>query len=221
MVHLRDGAVVAVDSPGSPGAETLLLGSGRIGARDWTAALVGSVEAGSLEAALVARGAIGPAEVRAFALAALRDGAFAVAAGEVESCDFVSESADVPALPVAGGVEVDLLLTETARRLNAVAALPVPVAPYRDRVVPAGGVDAGALTAERREILAHATGRRTVRDMAFAVGRSLYPVTVEISRMLGEGVLEIASPVASFTFSHGDLAALRPRAEMSEAGRPV
>ncbi|WP_143035954.1 hypothetical protein [Lentzea fradiae] len=221
MFHLRDGAVVAVDSPGSPAAETLLLSSGRVGARDWAAALVASVEAGSVQAALVGRGVIGPAEVRAFALAAVRDGAFAVAAGEVESCEVAAEPGDVPALPVAGGVEPESLLAETARRLDAVASLPVPVAPYRDRVVPAGGVDPAVLTAERREVVFHATGRRTVRDVAFAVGRSLYPVTVEISRMLGEGVLEIASPRDSFTFSHGDLTALRARAEMREAGRPV
>ncbi|MFD9698357.1 hypothetical protein [Lentzea sp. NPDC059081] len=217
VFHLRDGAVLAVDSPGSPGAETLLVGSGRVTAEDWTAALVDSVEARSLRAALVARGIVGQAEARALALAAVQDGAFAVAAGEVENCDVIDD-ADVPLLPVADGVGADLLLAETARRLDAVASLAVPLSPYRDRVVP--GREAAGLTAERREIVAHATGRRTARDVAFAVGRGLYPVTVEMSRMLGEGVLEIASPVASFSFSHGGLTALRPREELSEAGRP-
>ncbi|HEX7303994.1 hypothetical protein [Lentzea sp.] len=218
LFHLRDGAVVAVDSPGSPGAETLLVGSGRVGAEDWVAALVDSVGTRSLQAALAARGIVGPAEAQALALAAVRDGAFAVAAGQVECCDVVDDVADGPPLPVAGGVDVDGLLSETARRLDAVASLAVPLSPYRDRVVP--GRAAAGLTPERREIVAHATGRRNVRDLAFAVGRGLYPVTVEISRMLGEGVLEFASPVASFSFSHGDLATLRPRSEPSGAGRP-
>jgi hypothetical protein len=219
LFHLCDGVVIAVDSPGSPGVETLLVNSGRVGAEDWGAALVGSVEARSLQAALVGRGVIGPAEVRAFALAALLDGAFAVAAGEVAECDVVGDSAEVPLLPVDGGVELDLLLAETARRLDAVASLAVVLSPYRDRVVPAREV--AGLAAERREIVAHASGRRNVRDVAFAVGRGLYPVTVEISRMIGAGVLEIASPDVSFSFSRGGLASLRPRAELSEAGRSV
>ncbi|MFD5827843.1 hypothetical protein [Lentzea sp. NPDC060358] len=218
LFHLRDGAVIAIDSPGSPGAETLLVGSGRIGAQDWAAALADSVAAGSLQAALAARGLLRPVEARALALALVQDGAFAVAAGEVEEHDVVDDLGDVPLLPVAGGVEVGLLLSETARRLDAVASLAVPVEPYRDRVVP--GREVAGPAAERREVVLHATGRRTVRDIAFAVGRSLYPVTVEISRMLGGGVLEIASPVASFSFSHGGLAALRSRAELADAGRP-
>lgn len=219
LFHLRDGVVIAVDSPGSPGADTLLLSSGRISAEDWTAALVESVGTRSVRAALVARGSVGSAEVEVVALAALQDAAFAVAAGDIEQCVVSGDSAEVTPLAVDEGIGPDLLLSETARRLDVVASLPVPVSPYRDRVVAVSGV--GVSTAERREIVAHATGRRTARDIAFAVGRGVYPVVVEISRMLSEELLEIASPATSFSFSHGDLTSLRPRAEVTEVERPV
>ncbi|MGW4213105.1 hypothetical protein ACWEIJ_34330 [Lentzea sp. NPDC004789] len=211
LFHLSGGVVIAVDSPGSPGVETLLLTSGRISAESWAAALAESVQKRSLQEVLVARGNIGAAEAQVLAAAALRDGAFAVAVGDVERC-VVDESADEPLLPVTDGLAPDVLLSQTGRRLDAVASLPIPLSPYRDRVVAASGAESADSTAERREIIAHATGRRSARDIAFAVGRGLYPVTVEVSRMLGEGVLEIASPAASFSFAHGSLASLHARA---------
>lgn len=211
---MRDGAVVAVESPGSPGADALLLSSGMIGQSDWTAALVDSVELRSLEAALVSRG-IGATEVQGIATATVHDGTFAVAAGDVERC-FVDESVDQPLLPASIGVAPDVLLTETALKLDALAS----VSPYRDRVVAAPG-HCGS-TEEEREIIALATGRRNARDMAFALGRGLHPVTVAIARMLGDGLLEIAPPDTSFSFSHWGLAALRPRtgAELLPHPRP-
>ncbi|MGW6935305.1 hypothetical protein ACWGE0_34955 [Lentzea sp. NPDC054927] len=210
LFHLRDGLVVAVDSPGSPGLETLLLSSGRIEESDWTAALVESVETRSLQAALLSRG-ISSTEVQDLITAVMLDGAFATAAGEIEEC-LVDESIDHPLLAASDGVAPDLLLSETARRLDAVAALPLSLSPHRDRVVAVGGTETAGLNEEQQEIIAHATGRRTARDMAFALGRSLYPVTVEISRMLGDGLLEIAPPATSSSCTHWGLTSLRPRA---------
>src|SRR4051794_22669402 len=60
-----------------------------------------------------------------------RDGAFAIAVGGVERC-FVDESIDRVPLPVCEGVVPDLLLAETARRLDVVASLPYALSPYRD-----------------------------------------------------------------------------------------
>lgn len=177
LFHLRDGAVIAVDSPGSPGA-------GRTGEREWTEALM--------------------------------DGAFATAAGEIERC-FVDDSVDRPLLPASDGIAPDLLLSETASRLDAVASLTFPLSPYRDRVMDTCTTEPGTLTAERRGIIAHATGRRNARDIAFALDRNLYPVTVEISRMLGDGLLEIATPETSFSCSHWGLTSLRPRAATGQS----
>jgi hypothetical protein len=152
-------------------------------------------------------------------VADVRDGAFAIAAGEVERY-FFDESIDRPLLSAQEGIALDLLLSETARRLDVLASLPFSLSPYRDRVVAARGTESATLTAGRREIIAHATGRRTSRDLAFVLGRSLYPVTVEISRMLGDGLLEIAPPATSFSFSHWGLTSLRPRSAATRtAGR--
>lgn len=69
--------------------------------------------------------------------------------------------------------------------------MPYPVRPERERPLP------GALsrTADRlgpiqRELLTHADGRRTARDLAFRTGRGVYTVTVAVARMLAEGLLE-------------------------------
>jgi hypothetical protein len=102
--------------------------------------------------------------------------------------------------------------------LDVIASLPFSLSPYRDRVVAACEADPATLTAEQRQIIAHATGRRTARDVAFALGRGLYPVTVEICRMLGDDLLKIAPPAVSFDFSHWGLTSLRPRAEV---GKPA
>ncbi|MFD4671781.1 hypothetical protein ACFWNN_18755 [Lentzea sp. NPDC058450] len=204
LFHLHDGAVVGVDSPGSPGIETLLRRSGRIKENDWIAALVSSVKMRSLHAALVGRGVIGSAEIQRCAAGAIRDGTFAVVVDEIERC-FLDESADRPLLPARNGISVDLLLSETTGLLKGVAGLPRAVSPYRDRLV---ATDKKAATEEQWEIMALATGRRTARDLAFSLGRGLHPVTVEVSRMLGTGLLEIAAPATS---SRWGLTRLRPR----------
>lgn len=214
LFHLREGVVVTVDSPGAPGAEALLRRSGRISEGDWTAALRLSAEDGSPWADLVARGCIGSAGLQAIAMMVAQDSTFAVAVGGVDDC-VVDD--DIPAselLPVAGGVDPRDLLREAARRLDGLGSLPFDLSPYRERVVHAAGFDpsATALTADRRDILEHASGRRSARDIAFLVGRGVYPVTVEISRMLAEGILEIA-PSAEPVTSSKRIGSLRPRHE--------
>jgi hypothetical protein len=102
------------------------------------------------------------------------------------------------------------LLQDAVRRLTALAALPHPVHPDRERPVRSG--TAGGSGALRREVLAHADGRSTARDLAFRIGRGVYTVTVEVARMLEEGLLVCAgppAPVAVRSLLDGD--ELRPR----------
>jgi hypothetical protein len=220
LFQLCDGAVIAVDSPGSPGADTLLLRSGRISEGDWSEALRGSADTRSCQAALVAQGSVGSTELQVVAMAAMQDGVFATVAGDIDEFVVADEFIDVP-LPTSDGVAPDLLLAETARRLDALASLPFPLSPYRERVVPAYGTEPPLLlTAGRREIIAHATGRRNARDIAFAVGRSVYPVTVEISRMLSEDLLEIVPAETSIGSSRWGFTSLRPRGEIERTVDP-
>ncbi|WP_338700038.1 hypothetical protein V2W30_25350 [Streptomyces sp. Q6] len=80
-LHLRSGLVVAVESPGAPGPETLLLRSGRVSDEQWTA-LVREADGSPWPAAgLVAHGYVGAAQLRVICLLAMRDAAFGIIAG--------------------------------------------------------------------------------------------------------------------------------------------
>lgn len=195
VFHLRHGAVVGVDSPGAPGADALLLRSGRLSETEWTAALSAGAQARSYQAQPADGERLGPTAWKVLCLMAARDAAFATAAGTVQEYGLAGEPADV-LMPLEPGIDPDSLLRETARRLDALAALPVRVSPHRERVAPVPGMglrERSALVPVRQEILGHANGRRSARDIAFIAGRSVYPVTVEISRMLGEGLVEVVS----------------------------
>lgn len=195
--------MVAVDSAGAPGAEALLLRSGRISEDDWTTALRDGIDND-----IAALGGIGGAGLRVVAEMAARDAAFAIAAGSLDGQD-VDQTVREVLLPVAGGIAPFDLIDETGRRLDALDRLPVTISPYQERVVPVPEYEHD-LPAKQREIVTNATGRRTARDIAFAVGRGVYPVTVEISRMLAAGILQIA-PSAPRTTSRARIQSLRPR----------
>jgi hypothetical protein len=170
VVNFRDGAVIAVHSPGAPGVAMLHEGPlDRVGA-------------------------------------AMADAAFAIAVGGI-SHYLVDDTADVLS-PTSAGISPSRLLGQVAVRLAVLAASPCPVSPYRERPVPTGRVEPAA---ELREIVTHATGRRTARDIAFAIGRGVHSVTVDVARLLGEDVLAI-TPADTFTGRvHHPAAALRPR----------
>ena len=201
--------MVAVDSPGTPGVEAILLRSGRVSEDDWTAALRDGAESG--QAGLVARGVVGAAALQVTAMMVTQDSAFAIAAGDVDECSVEDgDAGDVP-LPLADGMVPSDLVRETVRRLDALASL--PFSPYRERFLPVGDV---SLPQGWREIVDRANGRRSARDIAFAVGRGIYPVTVEVARMVGAGVLEVvAAPEAVATTR---LEALRPRRSAADDG---
>ncbi|WP_290049602.1 hypothetical protein [Amycolatopsis solani] len=210
VFHLREGAVVAINSPGAPGTDALLLRSGRIREEDWSAVLRagGTVPLGDL----LADAGIGAAELRLITTMAAQDGAFAVVAGTIDEYAVDPRPLDVP-VPVSPGLDLDRLLTETRRRIDALAALPTPVSPYRERLVPVPAAPAPSRT--RRDIVACANGRRCARDIAFLLGRNVFPVTVEVSRLIGDGLLAIAEGVPPGT--GGPHRPLRPRDPAPEA----
>ncbi|MFI1730722.1 MarR family transcriptional regulator [Streptomyces acidicola] len=229
--HLRGGLVVAVESPGAPGPEALLLRSGRISGEQWDGLLREPGAGRWPEAGLVAHGYAGAAQLRVVRMMALQDAVFAVVAGRVDGVEPLAEpsgsgsgsgsgpgtgrqdavfavvagrvdgveplaepsgsgSGSGPVAPVVIGESPLRLLQEATRKLTALAALPCPVLPDRERPLPAPGTDADdpRVPPARRELLTHADGRRTARDLAFTTGRGVYPVTVELARMLAEGL---------------------------------
>ncbi|MFF4502111.1 MarR family transcriptional regulator [Streptomyces sp. NPDC001401] len=188
ILHLRGGLVVAAESPGAPGPETLLLRSGRVNGEQWAGLVREAGGARWPAAGLIAHGYAGAAQLRVVCVMALQDAAFAILAGRVDGCE-PAENAVEPPAPVAVGEPPARLLEDAARKLAALAALPHPVHPDRERPVPAAQFNV-PLTALQRALLDHADGRRTARDLAFRTGRGVYTVTVEVARMLGEGLLE-------------------------------
>ncbi|MEU1475564.1 MarR family transcriptional regulator [Streptomyces sp. NPDC001668] len=206
--HFGDGRVVAVESPGAPGPEALLLRSGRVSGEQWAELVRESGGSRWPATALIAHGYAGAAQLRVVCALALHDAAFAMAAGRVEECERLATAEPFAQVPL--GEPPLRLLQDALRRLTALAALPHPVHPDRERPVRSGtGNASGAL---RRELLTHADGRSTARDLAFRVGRGVYTVTVEVARMLDEGLLVCAGPPAAVvvrSLPGGD--ELRPR----------
>ncbi|MHB9859377.1 MarR family transcriptional regulator [Streptomyces sp. YIM S03343] len=194
--RLRNGLVVAAETPGAPGPETLLLRSGRVTGEQWAELVRESGGSRWPADGLIAHGYAGAAQLRVVCVLALQDAAFAIAAGQIDGCIRIdpTDPAEQPRLAesllasVAVGEGPFRLLQDAARRLGAVASLPYPVHPDRERPVP--GAPLRQLSGFQAELLIHADGRRTARDLAFRCGRGVYTVTVEVGRMLAEGLLE-------------------------------
>jgi hypothetical protein len=214
VFHFRDGLVVAVESPGAPGPEARMLRSGRISGEQWAELVREAGGASWPETELVAHGYVGAAQLRVVCMMALQDAVFAVVAGRVDGCERLGASE--PLAPVAVGEAPGRLLQDAARKLAAVAALPYPVRPDRERPAPASGADllCVRLSCAQRELLAYADGRRTARDIAFVTGRAVYTVTVGMARMIGEGLLERTDetePATPITFHLPPTGALHRR----------
>ncbi len=197
-IHLVDGRVVGIETPGAPGPEVLLLRSRRVSEPDWDVAFAAAAVArGPLRAELVKNGLIGSGELEALLWTAVADSMFVLASGAVD--DYRAEPGPVElVLPLDPGAEADWLLAETARRLQVLASL--PARPDRDRIVAVSGAEEprGRFGERQGEILALADGRRTPRDLAFALGRGVYPTLLQLARMHEAGLLVTTSYRAGF-----------------------
>jgi hypothetical protein len=212
MLHLADGRVVAVDTPGAPGPEVILLRSGRVPESGWAAAFTAAAADGRMRAELVRRGLIGNGELEAVLLAALADGMFALSSGQVDECR-LDQLAVACLLPLEPPADARWLLAETSRRQHVVASMPNPVAHDRDRVTRGPSAAPGAtLDTRQDDILALANGRRTARDMAFVLGCGVYALTLEFARMHDRGLLAVGS--------RRSFAAAQPNRPGSEADLP-
>ncbi|MGI5457879.1 hypothetical protein ACQEWB_32830 [Streptomyces sp. CA-249302] len=185
-IHLRDGLVGAVETPGAPTVTSTLLASGRIGDDDWLAACAAEPDADRLGGRLVATGLIGAAELDVVCAAAAFDGAFAMALSPPGERELGERE---PALVAGRGVEPRLLSQETARRMAVLSrswgppgeltrVRPVPVAAAGPRLLP-----------RQQDVLDSANGRRTARDIAFALGRGLYAVMLDLVRLEALGLV--------------------------------
>lgn len=198
-IHLADGLVTAVDTAGAPGPEVLLLRSRRVTESRWDAAFAAAA-AGSrpLSAELIMREMVGAGELEALLLTALADAIFVLASGTVDEYRAEPGPSD-GGLVLAPGAEAAGLLAEASRRLKVLASLPFPAVDRRERLVAAPrAVRPGIrLGAGQDEILALADGRRTARDLAFALGSGVYATTLRLAEMHAAGLLVTASAPAA------------------------
>jgi hypothetical protein len=188
-VHLAGGLVVALETPGAPGPQVLLLRSRRVSEAGWDEAFAAAAAAGRpVSAELTARKLTGAGELEALLRLALADAMFALASGTVEEYRAEPGHVDV-VLPLEPGAEAPWLLAEAARRVRVLASMPggtdrgrVMAAPgiLKAGIWPGGGQD---------EILALADGRRTARDIAFALGCGVYATRLQLAWMYQAGLL--------------------------------
>lgn len=167
--HMFGGRIVVVDSPGAPGIRDLLMRPGRL--------------------------STGMADLRVVAMMAALDGAFAIAAGWLGSCYWQDPPNPPPIPPPMPGIDPGWLLLETERRLRALAH--GRVSPHRNHLSlteRGRALLAGPVQGQWQDILLWVNGRRSCRDIALQLSRSLYAVTVEVVRMLDADILIITAP---------------------------
>jgi hypothetical protein len=194
-VYLADGDISGCETPGAPSLEVILLRSLRVSEADWNAAFTAAAVAGRpLTAELVGQGLLGAGETEALLRTALADAMFAVLSGTVDGWTEAT-AADCP-LPLTPPAKPGWLLAENTRRGQALAGFTGPLISGRDRVTAVPGAERAGRRGPgpgQGEILALANGRRTIRDLAFALGCGLYETMLEMSRMRAANLVEITA----------------------------
>ncbi|GAA0416790.1 hypothetical protein Acor_63910 [Acrocarpospora corrugata] len=197
-VFLRDGLVVAASTPASPGPESLLLRSGRISEEAWNLAFTAGAPSGHLAAELVGQSAIGSAGLEVVCLSAIFDAVYAMELFGVETCEPETTGPNglLPPLPVLPGITTDRLVRDLSRRMAMTAAWAEIGVTAHSRPVAHHPIAEPQLQAEkiRHDVLTKSNGRRTPRDIAFALGQGLYVIMQEIASLAEAGLLEPSPP---------------------------
>ncbi|MGW1626183.1 hypothetical protein [Streptomyces sp. NPDC002172] len=219
VIHVRDGMVVGMETPGAPGVEVLLLKSHRITEDDWTAARATGADPARLALELVAEGLLGAAELEITGQAALFDAAFALALTTPDGWEVTDPR---PLLDTGVAVPPDRLVTENTRRIRLLANERGATARFaRDRLEPAPAArdprQTARLSPRHRNLMAVADGRRTPRDIAFTLGRGLFAVMLDLRDLLALGLLQ---PPSATPAGRPSTAPRTPPAPPTAAPRP-
>ena len=192
-IHLAGGQVAAIETSGAPSPEVLLLRSHRVTESGWDEAFAAAAASGGpMDAALVRRELVGSGELEGLLRTALADAMFVMASGTVE--EYRAEPGPVDfILPLEPGAEPDGLLAEATRRIRILASMPFRHDHDKIVAVPRVAQSGARLGDGQDEILALADGRRTARDLAFALGRGVYATMLQLARMRQAGLLATVS----------------------------
>ncbi|MFF8018701.1 hypothetical protein [Streptomyces sp. NPDC007929] len=188
-IHLRAGRVQAVETPGSPGVETLLRGSGRLTEEAWSALCAAAESAdGDLAAHLEERGLLSRHTFDVICTSAVFDAAFVTALTVPDGWEVTEEATPVPWSGPSFAPR--RLAAETTRRLDVLTAHWGAPAPEVARTpVLAAANPPQRIPPRYAALLQAANGRRTPRDIAFALGRGTYAVMLDLARMRELGLL--------------------------------
>jgi hypothetical protein len=189
-IHFADGAITAIQTPGAPSAEVILLRSRLVTESGWDEAFTAAAKSGTpMGAELVARDILGTGELEVLLRTVLADAMFVMASGHVDGCHAVAGPADY-LLPLRPGAKTRPLLAEATRRILLLGSM--RFSPGSERVVAVPPAARRTPLDERQEeILALADGRRTARDIAFALGRGVYATMLDVAELGEAGVLTI------------------------------
>ncbi|MFC4503915.1 MULTISPECIES: hypothetical protein [Streptomyces] len=200
-IHVRDGLVVAMETPGAPGTEAILLKSGRLTEKSWASVRATDTTHEHLAKELVGQGLVGAGELEMVSLGALFDAAFALSLNRQTSWEVGDP---VPVLYAGVGVQPERLVAETTRRFAMLTDEPGSLAAYtraRIQPTPAAGLpeSVAVLPPRHRDLLAAADGRRTPRDLAFTLGRGLFAVLLDLRLLLDLQLVHFEAPARPST----------------------
>jgi hypothetical protein len=200
-IFFADGRITACETSGAPSAEVILLRSQRVAVSDWDAAFTAAaVDGRAMAAELVDRELLGAGELEALLRTTLADAVFALANGHIDG--WTEAPAAECLLPLVPAVGSGWLLNEAMRRRQVLASFAEPAAPAepaarapraRDRIAAGPAAARALLGPGQDEILALVDGRRTARDLAFALGRGLYETMLQVARMQAADVVLVRS----------------------------
>jgi Domain of unknown function (DUF4388) len=191
-IYFSSGRISACETSGAPSLEVVLLRSRQIAEADWDAAFTAAaVGERQITAELVGRELISAGELEALLRIALADAMFALLSGQVNGW-LEAPQADCM-LPLTPSAQSGWLIAEATRRGQVLAAFPGPALSAQDRITaaPGAGRSGYRLGPDQDAILTLADGRRTARDVAFALGRGLYETMLELARMRAGNVVVI------------------------------
>lgn len=193
-VYLLDGDVYYVHTPAAPGVDCLLQASGTVSPAAFQTAWTAGAAAGQVGEILIKSGALSRGEAELCTAAAITDGAFVLfttSAADVGQVRFAPEEGHWwGALRRVGAAALD---TQIRKRLRLLERTP-PGDVDDQPVVAAGrlGRHHVVLTDLQWELIVHANGRRTPRELARLLGRSAFSAIVECRRLVTVGLIQVA-----------------------------
>ena len=190
-IYLIDGEVYYVHAEAAPGVDCLLQASGTVPASVFQTAWAAGAAAGQVGEVLVSSGAVSRGEAELCTTAAIADGAFALLTTEAGPVRFApGERHWWGALRRVGVAALDDQVRKRHRLLER-----TPPRDLDDQPVVAArrlGRHHVVLTDLQWELIVHADGRRTPRELAKLLGRSAFSAMLETRRLVTAGLVRVA-----------------------------